>query len=180
MAQLTPKENCNLKVNLCQSINVQLYQHKVMNSDGPTPWRSNDIKQIPFPLWIMKQQSTFSVFHLERTKTHPTFQLSAPNNFGSESSTKRHSSQASNNRRHASVSGPLHLVKTGDGSTYPLVQHTPFSPIPTEQTCVSQDQGNYFDLCDRLQGHINDDGTAFWHNLSKEQIQHCYIKIMKD
>jgi len=35
-----------LEVDLCQSTNVQLYQHKVMNSDGPTPWRTNDIKEI--------------------------------------------------------------------------------------------------------------------------------------
>jgi len=36
MVQLTPMEDFNLEVNLYQSLNVQLYQHKVMNSDGPT------------------------------------------------------------------------------------------------------------------------------------------------
>jgi len=38
-----------------------------------------------FPLLIMMQQSTFPVFHLELTKTLPSWQLSGPNNFGSES-----------------------------------------------------------------------------------------------
>jgi len=33
----------------------------------------------------MKQQSPFSVFHFELTKTLPTWQFSAPNNFGCES-----------------------------------------------------------------------------------------------
>jgi len=33
----------------------------------------------------MKQQSTFPVFHFELTKAVRTWQLSAPNNFGSES-----------------------------------------------------------------------------------------------
>jgi len=37
MIQFTPKNNFNLEVDLCQSTNVQLYQHKVMNSDEPTP-----------------------------------------------------------------------------------------------------------------------------------------------
>jgi len=37
MAQLNPKENFNLEVNLCQRTNIQLYQHKVMYSDGPKP-----------------------------------------------------------------------------------------------------------------------------------------------
>jgi len=33
----------------------------------------------------MKLQSTLLVFHFEFRKTLPTWQLSAPNNFGSES-----------------------------------------------------------------------------------------------
>jgi len=33
----------------------------------------------------MKQQSTFPVFHFKLTKTFPTYQLSAPNRFGSKS-----------------------------------------------------------------------------------------------
>jgi len=33
----------------------------------------------------MTQKSTFPVFHFELTKTLPTWKLSAPNNFGSES-----------------------------------------------------------------------------------------------
>ena len=37
MVQLTPEENFNLEVNLYQSLNVQLFKHKVINSSGTTP-----------------------------------------------------------------------------------------------------------------------------------------------
>jgi len=62
MVQLTPKENFNFEVNLCQSSNVQLYHHKVMHSDGPTPWRSNGLKQIylsHYELWNSKVHFQF-------------------------------------------------------------------------------------------------------------------------
>jgi len=62
MVQLTPQENFNLEVNLCQSTNVQLYQHKVVNSDGPMPWRNNDIKQTylsRYELWNSKGHIQF-------------------------------------------------------------------------------------------------------------------------
>jgi len=62
MVQLTPKESFSLELNLYQSTNVQLYEHNVMNSDRPTPWRNNDIRQIylsHYELWNSKVQFQF-------------------------------------------------------------------------------------------------------------------------
>jgi len=69
MVQLTPKENFILDVNLRQSLNVQLNQHKVMNSDGPTPWRNNDIKEIylsHYELWNSKVHFQFSTLSSQK------------------------------------------------------------------------------------------------------------------
>ena len=73
MVQLTPMENFNLEVNLYQSPNVQLYQHKVINSDGPTLWENNDIKQIylsHYELW--KSKVHFQFFTLSSQKHFQT------------------------------------------------------------------------------------------------------------
>jgi len=50
-----------MEAHLYQSLNVRLYQHKVMNSDGPTVWRNN-IKQIylsHYGLWNSKVHLQF-------------------------------------------------------------------------------------------------------------------------
>jgi len=75
-----------------------------------------------------------------------------------------HSQQAPNNRCHASVSGRLHLAKTGGGSTYPQVQHTPFSPMhlfaikSTADTMPSVTAilfKRFFELCEIVESTCN-------------------------
>jgi len=79
MVQFTPKRNFNLEVHLCQSTNVQLYQHKVMNSSGTTLWRNNDLKQICFPhyeLWNSKVHFPCSLWAYKNTSNLAALDLS--------------------------------------------------------------------------------------------------------